>query len=105
MFHNQHTYGHTLHVLCSRKSLCSYQTLKIKKKLLKINKCVIKSDTAKSELIKTPYKTASLLSEHNFHTLRNLLDKQAPVHKYKTIAFYSVLFKYVMHLLLENIVM
>ena len=37
-----------------------------------------------SELIQAPYKTASLLSHQYFHTLRNKLDKHAPVHESKT---------------------
>ena len=42
------------------------------------------SNIANSELIQVPYKTASLLSHQYFHTLRNLLDKHAPVHERKT---------------------
>ena len=42
------------------------------------------SDIVNSELIQAPYKTASLLSHQYFHTLRNILDKHAPVHECKT---------------------
>ena len=42
------------------------------------------SDIANSELFQAPYTTASLLSHQYFHTLRNLLDKHAPVHERKT---------------------
>ena len=53
------------------------------RKLDKINKCKFISDIANSELIQAPYKTASLLSHQYFHTLRNLLDKHAPIHERK----------------------
>ena len=42
------------------------------------------SDIANSELIQAPYKTAGLLSHQYFHTLRNLVDKHAPIHESKT---------------------
>ena len=54
------------------------------RKLCKINKCEFISDIANSELIQAPNKTASLLSHQYFHTLRNLLDKHAPIHERKT---------------------
>ena len=54
------------------------------RKLGKINKTELMSDIANSELIQAPYKTASLLSHQYFHTVRNLLDKHAPVHERKT---------------------
>ena len=57
--------------------------LKIRK-LRKINKTEFMSDIVNSELIQAPYKTASLLSHQYFHTLRNILDKHAPVHECKT---------------------
>ena len=107
-----HTQGHILDVLCTSKSLissihhyvkdgisdhlavfftttfpvknsCRVKRLKIRK-IGKINKTDFMSDIANSELIQTPYKTASLLSHQYFHTLRNLLDKHAPEHEHKT---------------------
>ena len=42
------------------------------------------SDIANSELIQAPYKTAGLLSHQYFHTLRNLVDKHAPIYESKT---------------------
>ena len=65
------------------KNSCRVNRLKIRK-LGKINKTEFMSDIANSELIQAPYKTASLLSHQYFHTLRNLLDKHAPVHERKT---------------------
>ena len=41
-------------------------------------------DIVNSELIQTPYKRASLLSNQYFHTLRNSLDKHATVQECKT---------------------
>ena len=42
------------------------------------------SDIVNSELIQAPYKTASFLSHHYFHTVRNLLDKHTSTHEHKT---------------------
>ena len=107
-----HIQGHILDVLCTSKSLtssvhhhvkdgisdhlavfftttfpvknsCRVKRLKIRK-LRKINKTEFMSDIVNSELIQAPYKTASLLSHQYFHTLRNILDKHAPVHECKT---------------------
>ena len=107
-----HIQGHIIDVLCTSKSLtssvhlyvkdgisdhlavfftttfpvknsCRVKRLKIRK-LSKINKTEFMFDNANSELIQAPYKTASLLSHQYFHTLRNLLDKHAPVHEHKT---------------------
>ena len=106
-----HIQGHILDVFCTSKSLtssvhhyvkdgisdhlavfftatfpvknsCRVKRLKIRK-FRKINKTEFMSDIANSELIQTPYKTASLLSHQYFHTLRNILDKHAPVHDAK----------------------
>ena len=103
-----HIQGHILDVLCTSKSLtssvhhyvkdgisdhltvffttefpvknsCRVKRLKIRK-LRKINKI----EFVNSELIQAPYKTASLLSHQSFYTLRNILDKHAPVHECKT---------------------
>ena len=38
-------------------------------------------DILKSDLIRCPYKTASLLSHQYFNTLRSLLEKHAPIMK------------------------
>ena len=65
------------------KNSCRVKCLKIRK-LGKINITEFMSDIANSELIQAPYKTASLLSHQYFHTLRNLLDKHAPIHECKT---------------------
>ena len=107
-----HIQGHILDVLCTSKSLtssvhhhvkdgisdhlavfftttfpvknsCRVKRLKIRK-LRKINKTEFMSDIVNSELIQAPYKRASLLSHQYFHTLRNILDKHAPVHECKT---------------------
>ena len=67
----------------SVKNSCRVKRIKIRK-LGKINKTEFMSDIANSELIQAPYKTASLLSHQYFHTLRNLLDKHAPIHERKT---------------------
>ena len=40
-------------------------------------------DILKSDLIRCPYKTASLLSHQYFNTLRSLLDKHAPMKRKK----------------------
>ena len=102
-----HIQGHILDVLCTSKSLTSSvhhyvkdgtsdhlavfftTTFPVKnscrvKRLRSENKTEFMSDIANSELIQAPYKTASLLSHQYFHTLRNLLDKHAPVHERKT---------------------
>ena len=65
------------------KNSCRVKRLKIRE-IGKTNKTDFMSDIANSELIQAPYKTASLLSHQYFHTLRNLLDKHAPVHERKT---------------------
>ena len=107
-----HIQGHILDVLCTSKSLtssvhhhvkdgisdhlavfftttfpvknsCRVKRLKIRK-LRTINKTEFMFDIVNSELIQAPYKTASLLSHQYFHTLRNILDKHAPVHECKT---------------------
>ena len=107
-----HIQGHILDILCTSKSLtssvhhyvkegisdhlavfftttfpvknsCRVKRLKIRK-LCKINKTEFMSDIVNSELIQAPYKTASLLSHQYFHTLRNILDKHAPLHECKT---------------------
>ena len=65
------------------KNSCRVKRLKIRKHS-KINKTEFMSDIANSELIQVPYKTATLLSHQYFHTLRNLLDKNAPVPERKT---------------------
>ena len=107
-----HIQGHILDVLCTNKSLissihhyvkdgisdhlavfftttfpvknsCRVKRLKIRK-LGKINKTEFMSDIANYELIQAPHKTASLLPHQYFHTLRKLLDKDAPIHEHKT---------------------
>ena len=106
-----HIQGHIMDVLCTCESLtssvhhyvkdgisdylavfftttfpvqnsCRVKRLKIRK-LGKVNKTKFMSDIVNSELIQAPYKTASLLSHQYFHTLRNLLDKHAPVQERK----------------------
>ena len=50
-------------------------------KIHKINISDFRMDILKSDLIRCPYKTASLLSHQYFNTLRSLLDKHAPIMK------------------------
>ena len=50
-------------------------------KMYKINILDFRADILKSDLIRCPYKTASLLSHQYFNTLRSLLDKHAPMKK------------------------
>ena len=69
------------HNISVKKFLTKCLTIR---KLGKINKTEFISDIANSELIQNPYKTAVLLSHQCFHTLRNLLDKHAPIHECKT---------------------
>ena len=63
----------------SRES-CKFQHVSICK-ILKINILDFRTDILKSDLIRCPYKTASLLSHQYFNTLRSLLDKHAPMKK------------------------
>ena len=65
------------------KNSCRVKCSKIRK-LCMIKKTEFMSDIANSELIQAPYKTVSLLPHQYFHTLRNLLDKHAPIHEHKT---------------------
>ena len=65
------------------RNSCRIKHWKVRK-LGKINKYVFISDISNFELIQAAYKTASLLSHQYFHTLRNLLDKHAPIHECKT---------------------
>ena len=51
------------------------------RKIHKINISDFRMDILKSDLIRCPYKTASLLSHQYFNTLRSLLDKHAPIMK------------------------
>ena len=50
-------------------------------KIHKINILDFRTDILKSDLIRCPYKTASLLSHQYFNTLGSLLDKHAPIKK------------------------
>ena len=110
-----HKHGHILDVLCTSKSLissvCHYVKHGISDHLAvfftttfpvrnscRINcskvrkhskKCKFISDIANSELIQTPYKTASPLSHQYFHIFRNLLDKHAPIHGSQTARFWQ----------------
>ena len=59
---------------------CKFQCVPIRK-IHKINISDFRMDILKSDLIKCPYKTASLLSHQYFNTLRSLLDKHAPIMK------------------------
>ena len=62
---------------------CKFQHVPIHK-IHKINISHFSLDILKSDLIRCPYKTASLLSHQYFNTLRNLLDKHAQI-KMKSI--------------------
>ena len=59
---------------------CKFQRVSIRK-IHKINISDFRADILKSDLIRCPYKTASLLSHQYFNTLRSLLDKHAPTKK------------------------
>ena len=59
---------------------CKFQRVPIRK-IHKINISDFRMDILKSDLIRCPYKTASLLSHQYFNTLRSLLDKHAPIMK------------------------
>ena len=59
---------------------CKFQCVPIRK-IHKINISDFRMDIPKSDLIRCPYKTASLLSHQYFNTLRSLLDKHAPIMK------------------------
>ena len=59
---------------------CKFQHTSIHK-IHKINILDFRADILKSNLIRCPYKTASLLSHQYFNTLRSLLDKHAPMKK------------------------
>ena len=59
---------------------CKFQCVPIRK-IHKINISDFRIDILKSDLIRCPYKTASLLSHQYFNTLRSLLDKHAPIMK------------------------
>ena len=59
---------------------CKFQFVPIRK-IHKINISDFRMDILKSDLIRCPYKTASLLSHQYFNTLRSLLDKHAPIMK------------------------
>ena len=59
---------------------CKFQCVPVRK-IHKINISDFRMDILKSDLIRCPYKTASLLSHQYFNTLRSLLDKHAPIMK------------------------
>ena len=59
---------------------CKFQRVPIRK-THKINISDFTMDILKSNLIRCPYKTASLLSHQYFNTLRGLLGKHAPIMK------------------------
>ena len=67
----------------SVKEPCNYQTMYVRK-IHKINLHDFKTDLIQSDLMKHPHKSACLLSHQYFNTLRDLLDKYAPL-KRKTI--------------------
>ena len=59
---------------------CKFQHVSIRK-IHKMNILDFRMDILKSDLIRCPYKTTSLLSHQYFNTLRSLLDKHAPMKK------------------------
>ena len=59
---------------------CKFQCV-YTRKIHKINILDFRNDILSSDLIRCPYKTASLLSHQYFNTLRRLLDKHAPMKK------------------------
>ena len=59
---------------------CKFLRVSIRK-IHKINILDFRMNILKSDLIRCPYKTASLLSHQYFNTLRSLLDKHAPIKK------------------------
>ena len=62
------------------REYCKFQRVSIRK-IHKINILDFRKDILSSDLIRCPYKTASLLSHQYFNTLRSLLDKHAPMKK------------------------
>ena len=54
-----------------------------KRKIHRININDFREDILNSDLIKHPHKTESLLSHQYFNTLRNILDRHAPVNRKK----------------------
>ena len=102
-----HIHGHILDVVCVRdtfsKAVCAMVTaglsdnlaitfsvnIPIKapckfrqvntRKIHKINITDFRENILNSDLIKHPHTTASLLSQKYFNTLRNILDKHAPI--------------------------
>ena len=60
---------------------CKFQRVPIR--IHKINISNFRMGILKSDLIRCPYKTASLLSHQYFNTLRSLLDRHAPIMKKK----------------------
>ena len=59
---------------------CKFQRVSIRK-IHRINILDFRTDILKSDLIRCPYKPASLLSHQYFNTLRSLFDKHAPIKK------------------------
>ena len=59
---------------------CKFQCVPIRK-IHRINISDFRMDILKSDLIRCPYKTASLLSHQYFNTLRSLFDTHAPIMK------------------------
>ena len=59
---------------------CKFQRVSICK-IHKINILDFRTDILKSDLIRCPYKNASILSHQYFNTLRCLLDKHVPIKK------------------------
>ena len=62
------------------RASCKFQHISILK-IHKINILDFRADIQKPDLIRCPYKTASLLSHQHFNTLISLLDKHAPMMK------------------------
>ena len=62
---------------------CKFQHISIRK-IHKINILDFRADILKSDLIRCPYKTASLLSHQYFNILRSLLDKHESSHSTET---------------------
>ena len=60
------------------KALCKFRQVNTRK-IHKINITDFREDILNSDLIKHPHTTASLLSHQYFNTLRNILDKHAPI--------------------------
>ena len=74
----------TFSVDISIKAPCNFRQVNTRK-IHRININDFRDDILNSDLIKHPHKTTSLLSHQYFNTLRNILDRNAPVNNKKKV--------------------